>query len=190
MKKYLFIFSMSMVCFNGFAESLYTCDLQKDLMLGSLSIGVFAASFFINGHPTHDSFSRDDVNGFDRILMFPYNENLDAIGSVVMYALLALPVMPMIKNRRDPNALLTYVIMYAEAFLLTHGTKDILKNSISRNRPYAYFGPVPSGLEDDYFKSFPSGHTSLAFMSAGFLTSVFLNDYPSSKWKIPVISMA
>jgi hypothetical protein len=55
---------MSMACFNGFAESQYTYDLQKDLMPGSLSIGVFAAPFFLDGHPTYDSFSRDDVNGF------------------------------------------------------------------------------------------------------------------------------
>jgi membrane-associated phospholipid phosphatase len=122
--------------------------------------------------------------------MFPYNKNWNTAGDVIMYTLLALPIIPMIGNIRDTNALLTYGIMYAEAFLFAHGTKDILKNIINRNRPYTYFSPVPSGLDDDYFKSFPSGHTSLAFMSAGFLTSIFLNDYPDSKWKIPVISIS
>jgi membrane-associated phospholipid phosphatase len=88
---------------------------------------------------------------------------------------------------KNTTALFTYGIMYLEAFMLTHGTKDILKNTVKRNRPYSYFGPVPSGMEDDYYKSFPSGHTSLAFMSAGFLTSILLKDYPASKWKAPVI---
>jgi undecaprenyl-diphosphatase len=80
--------------------------------------------------------------------------------------------------------------MYAEAFMLTYGTKDILKKIINRNRPYTYFGTIPSGLEDDYHNSFPSGHTSLAFMSAGFLTSTLLKDYPDSRWKMPVISIS
>jgi membrane-associated phospholipid phosphatase len=181
---------MAAVCFDGFAESAYTYNLQKDLIIGPLSIGVFAAPFFMDNHPTNDSFPRDNINGFDRLLMFSYDKNLDTAGDVIMYTLLALPVIPMIGNIRNINALLTYGIMYAEAFMLTHGTKDILKKIINRNRPYNYFGTVPSGLEDDYYNSFPSGHTSLAFMSAGFLASILLKDYPDSKWKMPVISIS
>jgi undecaprenyl-diphosphatase len=178
------------VCFDGFAESAYTYNLQKDLIIGPLSISVFMAPFFIDNHPTNDPFPRDNINDFDRSLMFPYDKNLDTAGDIVMYTLLALPIIPMIGNIRNASALLTYGIMYAETFMLTHGTKDIFKKIISRNRPYSYFGPVPSGLEDDYYNSFPSGHTSLAFMSAGFLTSVLLKDYPDSKWKMPVISIS
>jgi membrane-associated phospholipid phosphatase len=190
MKNYIFISGMLAVCLNSFAESVYTYDLRKDLIIGPLSIGVFAAPFFIDNHQTGGAFSRDSINGFDSPLMFPYDNNLDTAGDVIMYTLLALPIIPMIGNIRERDVLLTYGIMYAEAFMLTRGTKDILKTVINRNRPYSYFGPVPSGLEDDYFNSFPSGHTSLAFMSAGFLTSVFLHDYPDSKWKTPVISMS
>jgi membrane-associated phospholipid phosphatase len=181
---------MAAVCLNSFAESAYTYNLRRDLIIGPLSIGVFVASFFIDSRPTNDSFPENNINAFDRLLMFSYDTNLDAAGDVIMYTLLALPVIPMIGNVRDANALLTYGIMYAEAFMLTYGTKDILKNIINRNRPYSYFGPVPSGLEDDYDKSFPSGHTSLAFMSAGFLTSILLKDYSNSKWKTPVISIS
>ncbi|MDR1250994.1 MAG: phosphatase PAP2 family protein [Treponema sp.] len=181
---------MVAVCFDGFAESAYTYNLQKDLIIGPLSISVFTVPFFINNHPANDFFPRDNINGFDRSLMFSYDKNLDTAGDIIMYTLLALPVIPMIGNIRNASTLLTYGIMYAEAFMLTHGTKDILKKIINRNRPYSYFGPVPSGLEDDYYNSFPSGHTSLAFMSAGFLTSTLLKDYPDSKWKMPVISIS
>jgi membrane-associated phospholipid phosphatase len=189
MKKYIFIFSVTAVCFNGFAESAYTYNLKKDLIIGPLSTGVFTAPFFMDNHPTDNSFSGDNINGFDRLLMFSYDKNLDTAGDIIMYTLLALPVIPMTGKIKDANALLTYGIMYAEAFMLTHGTKDILKNIINRNRPYRHFGPAPSGQEDDYYNSFPSGHTSLAFMSAGFLTSILLKDYPDSGWKMPVISI-
>jgi membrane-associated phospholipid phosphatase len=180
---------MAALCCNGFAESAYTYSLQKDLIIGPLSIGVFAAPFFMDDHPGNDSFLRDDVNDFDRSLMFAYDRSLDRAGDVMLYALVALPFVPMIGNIRDSNVLLTYGIMYAEAFMLANGTKDILKNIVRRNRPYTYFEPVPSGLEGDYYKSFPSGHTSIAFMSAGFLTSILLQDYPDSGWKTPMIGI-
>jgi membrane-associated phospholipid phosphatase len=189
MKKYVFIFCITTLCFNCFAESAYIYNLRKDLVIGPLSIGVFAAPFFMGSHPGDDSLSRDSINDFDRSLMFSYDRDLDRAGDFILYALAALPVVPMIGNIRDPNALLTYTIMYAEAFMLANGTKDILKNIARRNRPYAYFGPVPSGLEDDYYKSFPSGHSSIAFMSAGFLTSILLKDYPDFEWKTPLIGI-
>jgi membrane-associated phospholipid phosphatase len=78
--------------------------------------------------------------------------------------------------------------MYAEAFLLTFGTKDLLKNAFIRYRPYVYDGGIPDGKNDDYYKSFPSGSTALAFLSAGFLSATFSAEYPDSQWKIPVIA--
>jgi membrane-associated phospholipid phosphatase len=50
-----------------------------------------------------------------------------------------------------------------------------------------YDGVVPPGQESDYYNSFPSGSTSLAFLSATFLTTTFSLEYPDSKWKLPVI---
>jgi membrane-associated phospholipid phosphatase len=181
---------MAVVCFNGFAESAYTYSLQKDLIIAPLSIGAVAAPFFMDSRPADDVFSRDNINGFDRLLMFSYDRNLNTAGDVIMYTLLAAPLVPMIGNIKNGNTLLTYGLMYAEAFMLTHGTKDILKDIVNRNRPYSYFGPVPFGLEDDYYNSFPSGHTSLAFMSAGFLTSILLKDYPDFRWKMPLVSIS
>jgi membrane-associated phospholipid phosphatase len=53
-----------------------------------------------------------------------------------------------------------------------------------------YADGVPAGKEDDYYNSFPSGSTALAFLSAGFLSATFAAEYPASRWKIPVISGA
>jgi membrane-associated phospholipid phosphatase len=78
--------------------------------------------------------------------------------------------------------------MYTEAFLLTYGTKDLLKFAVARNRPYTYFGDVPAGDEEDYYNSFPSGHTAFAFLGASFLSATFAAEYPDSKWKAPLIA--
>jgi undecaprenyl-diphosphatase len=177
-------------CLHLSAESRYTYDVKTDLILGPLSLGLFITPFFMDNRPVDTAFNRDEVNGFDRPLMFAYNETGDMISKVGAYALLVLPAVSLLENIGDLNTVLTYGIMYAEAFFLTYGTKELLKHTVNRNRPYNYFDPIPDGMEDDYFNSFPSGHTSLAFMAAGFLTATFSAEYPASPWKGPVIGVA
>jgi membrane-associated phospholipid phosphatase len=53
-----------------------------------------------------------------------------------------------------------------------------------------YSGGIPTGMETDYYNSFPSGSTALAFLSAGFLSATFSAEYPDSKWKVPIIAGA
>jgi undecaprenyl-diphosphatase len=106
------------------------------------------------------------------------------------YGLLVLPALSLIGNRTDRNVIATYGIMYVEAFLLTYGTKEFLKNAINRYRPYCYFDGAPGDQSSEYADSFPSGHTSLAFMAAGFLSATFLTEYPDSKWRVPVVGIS
>ncbi|MDR1105980.1 MAG: phosphatase PAP2 family protein [Treponema sp.] len=175
-------------CAGMYAESRYTYDIKKDLVTGSLSLGIFIAPFFIGGPAPGTVFNKNEVNSFDRTLFRSYNKRPDMTSKIGTYGLMALPVLPVIGNIKTPHAVITYGIMYAEAFFLTYGTKELLKHMINRNRPYSYFGSIPPGKEDDYDNSFPSGHTALAFMAAGFLTSTFSTEYPRSRWKAPVIA--
>jgi membrane-associated phospholipid phosphatase len=154
-------------------------------------LGLTAVSFFVDRSAGIASCSdiplaKDNVNAFDRNLMFEYNKSLDIVSDVVLYGLMAMPLLSLIENIRDGNVWATYGVMYAESALLVFGTCEILKNSIARYRPYCYFGDVPSGMSADYYKSFPSRHTAFAFMSAGFFTSTFFTEYPDSPWKIPL----
>jgi undecaprenyl-diphosphatase len=173
-----------------FAESRYTLDGIQDMIIAPAAVGVFAAPFFIDNPAASYDLNKGDVNGFDRPFMLPYNKPVDIVSDVGQYTLLVLPVLSLIGNIKDGKAWLTYGIMYAEAFFLTYGTKDIFKSAINRYRPYCYFDGSPGDKSSEYADSFPSGHTSLAFMSAGFLSSTFLTEYPDSKWRIPVVSIS
>jgi membrane-associated phospholipid phosphatase len=155
-------------------------------------LGVFASPFFVHNEPanTPTGLGIEDVNMLDRSLMFSYNKPLDTISEYSVYALLLLPALSLAGNMKNTKAWLTYGVMYAEAFCLTFGTKDLLKNAIIRYRPYVYSGGIPDGMMADYYNSFPSGSTALAFLSAGFLSAAFSAEYPDSKWKIPVIAGA
>ncbi|MDR2900829.1 MAG: phosphatase PAP2 family protein [Treponema sp.] len=192
MKKIFIIICSLLISLSAFSQSVFTFDLHKDALLGVVSAAVFASPFFVENIPASvpTNLNTNDINAFDRSLMFPYHETLDKISDYGVYGLLVLPIISMAGNYKNPNTWLTYGVMYAEAFALTFGTKDLLKNAIIRYRPYMYSGGVPEGLMDDYYNSFPSGSTALAFLSAGFLSATFSAEYPDSPWKIPVIAGA
>ena len=176
---------------NCFAQSMYTLDPAKDLIIGSMSLGLTVSSLLINHSAniaSKDGFplQNNSVNAFDRRQMYEYSKPLDITSDIALYGLMAAPLVSLTGNLNNGNAWATYGAMYAESVLLTFGTCEFFKNSTARYRPYCYFGDVPSGKETDYFKSFPSRHTAFAFMSAGFFTSTFFTEYPDSPWKIPL----
>jgi membrane-associated phospholipid phosphatase len=190
MKKFFVLLCSFLISFNVYAESIFTYDLKKDLILGTAALGLFASPFFVHNIPENipGSLDKENVNIVDRSFLFSYNSTLDKISDYSVYALLMLPALSLAGNITDKNAWLTYGIMYTEAFLLTYGTKELLKKVIIRYRPYMYSGGIPDGMENDYYHSFPSGSTALAFLSAGFLSAAFSAEYPESKWKTPVIA--
>ena len=195
MKKNFILLCILITSINCFAESVYTLDLTKDLIIGSTSLGMSVSSLFIKR--SANIASKDDiplpnnsVNAFDRRLMYEYNKSWDITADIALYGLIAMPVLSLAGNIKNGNAWVTYGVMYAESVLFVFGTCEILKNSILRYRPYCYFEDVPSGKDTDYFKSFPSRHTAFAFMSAGFLTSTFCTEYPDSPWKIPLSAVS
>lgn len=195
MKKLLALCCIYVIAYNGvFAESEYTYDITKDIIIGSASAGLAVSPFFI--HRSSNMASRDDipskdsVNAFDRPLMFEYSKPIDLASDFATYGLLALPMVSLAGNYLDGSAWITYGIMYAESVLLVYGSTEVLKNSILRYRPYNYSGDLPSDSKGDYYKSFPSRHAAFAFMSAGFATTTFSTEYPESSWRIPLCAAA
>jgi undecaprenyl-diphosphatase len=189
MKKIFALFFIATAASHGFAQSVYTYELKKELAIGSLSTGLAASSFFVNNDPDHVPalLKPDAVNAFDRPFMFSYNRPLDIVSDYGVYSMLVLPAISVIGNPADREKLLTYGIMHVEAIISTFGTVNLVKQAVMRNRPYMYTGGLPDGKEDDYHNSFPSGSTAYAFLGATFLSTTFLREYPESKWKLPVI---
>ena len=172
-----------------FSQSVYTLDLRRDLIIGAISLGIGIAPFFIDSEPERISgiLNKNEVNSFDRSLMFSYKRNLDLFSDNSPYALALLPVISMIPNFKNGNIVLTYGIMYSQALLLNYGTVFTLKGAINKYRPYMYDAGIVRGKENDYHNSFPSSAASFAFLSATFLSVTFSQEFPDSKWKLPII---
>jgi len=191
MKKLLMVFCLVYFAqVNCSSQSVYRLDLTNDVIIGTLSLGFGITPFFMHNEQKNipDTLNSDKVNSLDRLLMFSYNKPLDLFSDNIAYALALLPVISLIPNIQDSNAVFTYCVMYGESLLLTYGTTFSLKNAVIRYRPYMYADGVPAGKEKDFYNSFPSGAVSFAFLSAAFLSTTFSREFPESKWKAPVIA--
>ena len=78
---------------------------------------------------------------------------------------------------------LTYGVMYFEVVLVTSGLTDLTKSIALRKRPYLYNTNISLAerekmiAENNVFNSFFSGHTSLAFATAVFLSKTYTAIY-------------
>ena len=74
-------------------------------------------------------------------------------------------------------------VLYAETMLWTLAATTYAKAAAQRVRPYAYNPATPPDLQTgdaDARKSFFSGHTSAAFASAAFISTVYGDYFPDS----------
>jgi membrane-associated phospholipid phosphatase len=123
------------------------------------------------------------TNWFDEQFIYPYDENIslasDLTSSLTMLApaafLFAAPTSDWIGIG----------LTYGTTSLASYAVRTVLKNTITRPRPYMVLGntdPHPSDTSEQD-QSFPSGHTLMAFSSAAYTQTVFFLKYPDSPYK-------
>ncbi|MGN0728113.1 phosphatase PAP2 family protein [Treponema sp.] len=143
---------------------------------------------------TERTYNLGSVNFIDRKLSRGYSRPLDHLGTAACAVNLALPFAVygagFFSETFSSEDFLTMATMYVEAYLLDYSAKNFLKMGIKRVRPYMYYDDYPSDKLDNYDFEFssPSGHTTDAFLGAGFLSYTFCRYYPDSKWKVPLIA--
>lgn len=130
----------------------------------------------------------ETISGIDSIFMNPYSKKLDTVGDVLQVATMLTPAIVMLSAPKSD--FFTIGTMYAESILWAYSAKEFGKVIANRIRPYMYYSGYPQNEVDsgDWHKSFPSGHTTLAFNAAAFTSYTFSTYYPDSKLKIPVIA--
>ncbi len=127
------------------------------------------------------------TNGFDDAfrgaLRLPTQGGRDAMNTtstVLVGALAAFPVVVdavgvVMIGDKNPKVGMQMILIDAESFATILGGLFLTKNSVARERPYNRSCPNSNCDATDRFESFFSGHTSLAFNSAGLICAEHLN---------------
>ncbi len=168
-----------------------TCWSTDGWIIGSG--GVLAISALVTEHSINplseqeiSTLSRREVNAFDRAATYNYSKSISQISDVLVGLqvtsaaglLLLLPT----KIREDWR---TVGIMSLETALWVTALPRLVKGRVQRIRPYVYNPQAPwqDKISAEARRSFFSGHTSTAFATAVFLSTVYGDYFPKSRWK-------
>ena len=195
MIKYIYsiIAFFSVFITNSLAQSPYSISLDREeahLFIGSGLIGVytnFAEKDISAPDKSYiEGLDKNDVNIFDRSATNNYSKSISTVSDVAVVALGASPLI-FLKDKSIRSDFLTLAVMYSETMLYAYKIPRIAKVSVKRARPYLYNTDLSiddklSFGKDSRF-SFFSNHTCVAFASASFITKVYSDYFPNSKWK-------
>lgn len=175
----------------GFADDpAFRLSAGGDAALGAVSTGTFLASRMV---PTVTAPQVEEAAiGYpDRPFIAPGNDAVSTAGTVAAVGSLLMPGASVLAGDLESGRMLTYGVMYAQAFVLTTGLKDLIKARSVRWRPYTYEeGFDAAQADEDYADSFPSGHTSYAFLGATFLSTTFRAEVSHGPWRAIVPAAA
>lgn len=169
----------------------YRLDWKRDAIIGGTAVALYGTHLAVK--LTHDRDSakdhgldrlhKSDINFVDRAMMCSYSRSLDLTGDVLLACTMAAPFALAIHQSKEN--IITEAVMYAETLLLAHSVKELSKDAVTRWRPYCYYDDTKNKLlrEDDSGKSFMSGHATMAFASASFLSTVYAHTHPEGKNK-------
>jgi len=172
------------------SQSPYNLETGREvIILGSgFGLGVLALSLESNIQSLNinelQNLSRKNVNAFDRCATYNWSEEASIVSDYLLNFMIISPValLASAQVRKDFG---TFSVMYMENLFLSFAAVHTTKILIKRNRPYLYNKNVPLKYKTDRSSrlSFFSGHTTHAFSSAVFLSTVYAKYYPDSKWK-------
>jgi len=118
--------------------------------------------------------SREAVNRFDRNATYHYSKSIDDASDIAAYCILAAPL-SLLTDRKIRETVKTFSVMYTETVTLAYVLPSMGKGFFKRPRPYVYntAAPLDEKLSRDARVSFFSRHTTFAFASACFMSSVY-----------------
>ncbi len=172
------------------SQPSYTSTWKTDGILLGTGLATMLTSSVLDKSPTPltieelERLSRSSVNRIDRSATYLYSASLAGWSDVAVGLSVISPAgLFLLRDVRLSAG--TFFLMYLETILLSTFIPQLCKRSVERYRPYAYNPAVPLSVRTnpDSRRSFFSGHTTSAFASALFLSTVYSNSSSSSKWK-------
>ena len=131
-----------------------------------------------------DGLSRNSVNWFDRSATYCYSETIGRISDILTDVAIAAPL-GLLTDGKIRETIKTFFVMSAEVEMFSYVLPSIGKVVYKRPRPYNYNPAVPLDVKqsDDSRASFFSRHTTFAFASACFISTMYGAYHPESRLK-------
>jgi hypothetical protein len=170
------------------AQFHYAANTSTDLFLYGTSISLATAGFFADkSNPPLtplqlDVLSSEDVFVIDRKATQNWSPMHARISDAGLLICVLSPLVFTGNSSIRNNALVTGMI-YSQTLFLTTSFTMFSKSMTKRVRPFAYNESLTqeTRTEKDVTRSFFSGHTSLAFCSAVFTSTVFSKHHSNKK---------
>ena len=185
----------SLIIFTSFhssclAQSPYKLDGKRESILFGSAIGLGIIGLTINDDIVPftldeiNALNRNDVNKFDRSATYNWSTTAASATDFLAAALILSPA-ALAFSDEVRNDITPVLAMYLQTLILSETLPLVLKGITRRTRPYAYNedAPIEEKQTANARRSFFSGHTSVAFAMAVFLSTVYADYYPNSHWK-------
>jgi len=186
----LILFTLTFFSDCAYSQSPYKLETGREAIMlgGGFGLGVLALSLEGNIESLKfndlQNLSRENVNAFDRGATYNWSPDASSVSDYLLNFMLIAPTALLASDKvRDDFG--TFSAMYIENLLLSFAAVHTTKIISKRNRPYMYNKNVPLKYKSDSSSrlSFFSGHTTHAFSSAVFLSTVYAEYYPDSNLK-------
>lgn len=158
---------------------------EQSVLIASTGLTLATAYFHITDKvltpSSLDNLNPNGINRFDRSAVRNWSPPLAAVSDVGLIFSITAPALLLFSQNVNDDAS-AYSLVYAETLFATLAAMGIAKTTTRRLRPYAYNMDVSQEvrLSPAAKRSFFSGHTSLAFSSAVFTSTLFDHYYPES----------
>jgi len=172
------------------AQSPYKIGLNKEVFIGGIGAASSIGALIIDSQieplsiEEVNKFKSEEINWFDRSAAFNWSEDFSLASDILVSLSAAVPAM-LFTSEKIRKDFLIISTMYLETIMYSFALPYIAKGSLQRIRPYVYNNnaSIKEKLSPDAKKSFFSGHTTVAFSSAVFLSTVYSDYFPDSKYK-------
>ncbi len=184
--------SLSPPCASEAVAFPYELNCRDEIVLGVTGFSAWGLSAYLDRDMRGpdaseiESLKRGDINCIDRSATDNWSEEADRASDILLFATVVSPSLLVVSyvNERKWYRFITIMIMYSEAVVINVGVTGTVKSLVGRKRPYLYNDSLSTEKKMRYgkssVKSFYSGHTSLAFCSAVFLSKTWGDIHPNS----------
>tara|TARA_B100000497_G_C7661796_1_gene398670 strand:+ start:288 stop:1019 length:732 start_codon:yes stop_codon:yes gene_type:complete len=201
MRHLLALFFQLSLFHSSIAQSIYKIDLKTDTKIAASVISMVLINepfrTKIEGFSVDElsALTSENISNLDRFALGLWNPNASLRSDLFAYSSLLISssasLIPIIRSKKWNSAIPTFS-MLLEVNSLTLFSARLVKNISVRSRPYVYSNDVPLNIRmsQDARRSFFSGHTSLSAANTFYAAKVFSDNYPNSKLKPLVWTIA